>query len=330
MRDVDAILSCLLDAGLYVNWLKSDFLLKELDYLGHTITKDGIKPKIDKVKAIMEWEAPQNIYQLRSFLGAIGYYRKFIYQFSKIAAPLNNLTKESIAREKTETSNLSFSKFGRKVHTTAFKEGEWTEECNNAFIELRNAIANAPILKFPNSQLPYELMTDASDSAVGAVLMQRYDNQLYPVAYYSQKLTPTELNYPVHELELLAIFKSLKHWRHFLINSDTTIYTDHKPLTHLLTQASLSTRQQRWITFLSDFKVEIVAVKGTKNVVADALSRYKYRPSDAMTDAVKTLRNSIRILTEEESSATELQYTYALLGFDTISNFAPYYNCLSP
>ena len=115
--------------------------------------------------------------------------------------------------------------------------------------------------------------------------MQRDDNFiLHPCAYFSQKLSKTELGYPVHELELLGIFKALKHWRHYLLNNETLIYTDHKPLTHLLTQQTLSLRQQRWITYLADYKVDIIAIAGTKNVVADALSRYEFH-SEALTEA---------------------------------------------
>ena len=284
-KDLMAVLSTMQEAQFYVNWAKSEILTKEITYLGHLITPDGVKPLKEKVKAIEEWEVPENIYQVRSFLGAVGYYRKFIHNFSKWAKPLSNLTKDDNSRTSVQTKNITMTKWGRTVKTKALKSGEWTDECNVAFNHLKQALISAPVLKLPNPELGYEMFTDASKQAVGAVLMQRYDGKLHPVAYYSQKLTSTEVNYPVHEFELLAIFKALKHWRHYLINNETLIYTDHKPLTHLMTQETLSPRQQRWITYLADYKVDILAVEGTKNVVADALSRYPYSHSKALTES---------------------------------------------
>ena len=217
------------------------------------------------------------------------------------------------------------TKWGRKMKTVNFLESEWTEECDIAFNQLKEAIINHPILQLPDPDRPYEIMTDSSKFAIGSVLMQRDDdNQLKPVAFYSAKHTPAETNYPVHEFELLAIFKSLKHWRHLLINSlRTKIYTDHKPLTHILTQDTLSPRQQRWITYLADYDVDIQAVPGTANRVADCLSRYNY---DELTNVADTLTAEfVETIDTEYVHAVHSEaecYAYeALIGYHQLSGF---------
>ena len=163
-------------------------------------------------------------------------------------------------------------------------------------------------------------MTDASGKAMGAVLMQRDDEgNLHPVAFYSMKHTDAESNYAVHEFELLAIFKALKHWKYLLIGSEKTlIYTDHKPLTHLLDQPELSPRQQRWITFLADFDVDIIAVEGSKNKVADCLSRYNY---DSLTQAADSLRQTfVQNIKRDPASMSTL---YAKTGYSECSGLQP-------
>ena len=271
------ILQALRDNHIYANWEKCDFLAKKVEYCGIDITREGVNPSDAKVKAVKDWEVPTTVYNVRSFLGAVGYYRKFIGDFAKIAKPLTELTKEKPGRESATATNVTLSKGGRTQKTFSIK-GEWTEDHQKSFETLKSKLVSAPILRLPNPSLPYEIMSDASKYAVGAVLMQKYDDGVHPVAFFSKQMNSAEQRYPVHEQELLAIFLALKHWRHLLIGNHATIYTDHKPLTHYKTQATLSSRQIRWLSFFADYDVDIIAVPGTKNVVADALSRIGYDP----------------------------------------------------
>jgi hypothetical protein len=132
-RDVRAVLNALCDAKLCVNWVKSKFNTDAVEYLGLRISRDGISPLQNKVEAIQSWEPPTTTYHLRSFLGAVGYYRKFIHGFSRIAHPLTELTKDDPSRITADASNVTNAKFGRRVKTQSFKSGEWTAACQSAF-----------------------------------------------------------------------------------------------------------------------------------------------------------------------------------------------------
>ena len=320
-RDVRLVLDALHAAKLCVNWVKSKFNTNSVEYLGLRISTNGISPLQNKVQAIQSWEPPTTTYHLRSFLGAVGFYRKFIHGFSRIAHPLTELTKDNPTRVAEVASNVTNAKFGRRVKTQSFNSNEWTAECQTAFETLKTALLTAPVLRLPDNTRRFEIMTDASKYACGAVLMQRDDNnQLHPVAYYSQKLSTAEAGYPVHEFELLAIFKALKHWRHLLVGNHATVYTDHRPLTHLKSQPQLSARQQRWITYLADYDVDIIAVEGSKNQVADALSRYPY-DTNSITDKVEELR--VRFMEHINHHTPTVSMIYDLMGFSNVSSMTP-------
>ena len=322
---VRKVLDTLHKANLYVNWVKSEFNAEQIEYLGLKINKHGISPIQNKVQAITEWTRPETVYHLRSFLGSVGYYRKFIYNFSAIAAPLTELTKEHAERQKAMATNVTMSKWGRKVSTQAISDKEWDDKCEQAFQSLKLAITTAPVLALPDNDKDYEMMTDASQYASGAVLMQRDENKkLHPVAYYSSKHTAAETGYPVHEFELVAIYKALSNWRHLLMGKHVTIFTDHKPLTHLLKQPTLSPRQQRWISMLSEYDMDIVAVEGTRNVVADALSRYDVNPSEISS----TLTNVVELLKDKythnvQSNMAPMLRVYDSMGFSAFSTLTP-------
>jgi transposase InsO family protein len=293
--DVCNVLQTIQTAGLYVNWVKSEFFVKSVEYLGFYVSPDGVSPIDSKVSAVENWEKPETLYHLRSFLGAVGFYRRFIFGFAKVAKPLYDLTKDRPDRDKVVAQNVTMTKYGRKVNTRSIIK-EWTDAHTKAFETLKKALTRAPVLKLPDPDKEYEIMVDGSLYAVGAALMQRHDGQLCPVAFYSHKLSDAEQKYPPYEFELLAIFTAIKHWKYLLMGSKITIYTDHKPLTHLLTQPQLSPRQERWITFLSEFDVDIVAVEGTRNVVADALSRYPINMVEVITDTAAELLSKHKML----------------------------------
>jgi hypothetical protein len=254
---------------------KCSFMKNEVDILGHTINADGIKTQVSKVEAIQQWPVPVNLKQMRSFLGLANYYRNFVAGFSRIAAPLHALVQKK-------------------------KQWTWGEVEQKAFNELKLALTNTPTLSLPDPNLPFIITTDASQFAIGAVLSQQKENGLQPVAYMSQKMNSAERNYPTHEQELLAVVRALQDWRYYLLGSPhtTTIYTDHDSLKYLYTQPHLSKRQLRWLEQLQDYKLDITHQSGTKNVVADALSRR----SDHETDSAST---SPILVTSQTLSATE-------------------------
>jgi len=201
-----------------------------------------------KVKAVMDWPVLQNVHHVRSFLGLAGYYRRFVRDFSQIAAPLTDLLHKNVAFQ-------------------------WTDKQEKAFKQLKEAVCNAPVLIVPDPGKPYTVVTDASGFAVGAALCQDHGNGLQPSAYISRKMNDHEKNYPVHEQELLAIIHALREWRHYLHGSQFTVVTDHRSLQYIQTQPNLSARQVRWTEFLAQFDFTVQYRAGKENHVADALSR---------------------------------------------------------
>ncbi len=229
---------------MYAKKEKCELFRTELSFLGHRISGKGIAMESDKVKAILEWPEPKNIEQIQKFLGLAGYYRKFVKNFSAICSPISALLNKHI-------------------------QFKWTDQQQQAFITLKQAITNAPILSLPDPTIPYTVKTDASGFAIGAELSQ--NNK--PVAFLSHKLSPAERNYSTHEKEQLAIITALREWRHYLLGTKITIETDHLSLKYLQTQPMLSERQARWQEFLSQFDFTIEYKPGKQNIIADALSR---------------------------------------------------------
>ncbi len=206
-----------------------------------------------KVHAVLNWPLPSNIKELQRFLGFANFYRRFIRGFSSIAAPLTNMTKKGLRRL------------------------EWTAEVHKAFDQLKHQFTTAPILHHPDPNSPFVVEVDASNIGIGAILSQRQGDpaKLYPCAYYSRKLTPTERNYDVGDRELLAIKSALEEWRHWLEGArhPFTVFTDHRNLEYLKTARRLNPRQARWSLFFSRFIFTVTYRPGTKNIKADALSR---------------------------------------------------------
>ena len=252
---VRRVLEVLRKEKLYAKESKCELFKTEVEFLGHHVGRDGVRMMEDKVKAVAEWPVPTKVGHVRAFLGTAGYYRKFIKDFSSIAAPLHDLTKDSV-----------------KFH--------WTSACQAAFVRLKSALQDGPVLALPDPSRPFVVHTDASGFAVGAVLMQDQGKGFQPIAFLSKKMLPAETRYPVHEQELLAIIHSLGTWRHYLAGSKfkVIIKTDHKSLQHFKTQPQLSGRQSRWKDVIANFDFDIEYIEGTLNPVADGLSR---RPDHA-------------------------------------------------
>ena len=223
---------------------KCKFLQQQIKYLGHIISKDGIQADPAKVKTLVDWEPPKNATGMLQFLGLANYFRKFIPNFSRLSAPLYHLTKK----------------------TTVFSIGD---DARLAFEAIKRLLITPPLLTFPNPELPYELVSDASLAGCGAVLTQEGK----PIAYFSSKFSPAERNYTTGEQELLGIIKALKEWRCYLEGCNgLTLVTDHNPLTFFSKQPNLSRRQARWSEFLSRFHFDVKYRPGATNP-ADSLSR---------------------------------------------------------
>ncbi|KAJ9548358.1 hypothetical protein OSB04_020901 [Centaurea solstitialis] len=241
------ILELLRKERLYAKFSKCEFWLRQVQFLGHVISGDGVSVDLTKIEAIQKWEQPKNPSEVRSFLGLAGYYRRFIRDFSKIAVPLTSLTRKDV-------------KF------------EWTEAQDNAFQTLKDCLTNAPILALPEGSEDFVVYSDASLLGLGCVLMQRGK----VIAYASRQLKEYEKKYPTHDLELAAVVFALKLWRHYLYGTKCQLYTDHKSLKYLFDQQTLNMRQQCAMELIKDYDCEILYHPGKANVVADALSRKTY------------------------------------------------------
>jgi hypothetical protein len=253
-RDVRAVLQRLRDAGLCAKASKCELFMEEIEFLGHHVGRNGLRVMPDKVEAVRKWPQPQNATDLRSFLGLAGYYRRFVEGFSEIAAPLHELTQT-------------------KIGSPPFR---WDTKHQTAFDALKKRLAEAPVLALPDPDKAYVVNTDASDYATGAVLQQDHGSGLQPVAYVSHKMLPAELNYQVHDKEMLAIIKMLGEWRTYLHGRQPftiRIKTDHNSLQYFMTKPDLTGRQARWLEKLADYDFKIEYVKGATNTAADALSR---------------------------------------------------------
>lgn len=234
---------------------KSKFAEREVEYLGYTINKDGIHPTADRVKAIIEFEKPKNISELRRYLGIINFYHRFIKDAAAILAPLNKYL------------------IGAKKHDK--RPVEWTQEAEEAFQASKNRLSENTLLVHPKENAKLILKTDASNVNVGAVLEQEQNGEHKPLGFFSKKLSETQQRYSTYDRELLAIYLTLKFFRHFAEGQDVTVLTDHRPLQYAFSQASdkASERQRRQLDFVSQITTNIIYIAGDKNQVADALSR---------------------------------------------------------
>ncbi|KAJ9504763.1 hypothetical protein QJQ45_023552, partial [Haematococcus lacustris] len=253
---------------LYAKQSKCEFMRSTLKFLGHVIFAGAIAVDPEKIKSISAWPVPQSLQQLQSFLGAANFVRKFVHNFSVLAAPLTDLC----------------GKAG-----DSFLWHNWPADELKAFASLKAAVAQVPMLRLPDHTQPFQVYCDASLQGVGAVLMQ----DGYPLAYLSKKLSSVERNYTTGEQELLALITACKEWRCYLEGVPFTLFTDHKPLTALPTQKVLSRRQARWMEFLSRFTFDLQYLPGDANP-ADPLSRIPAGPQDCAMVCVVTTRRQAK------------------------------------
>lgn len=216
--------------------------------LGHVVSSRGIEVDKAKIDIIQSLPYPTNVRELRSFLGHAGFYRRFIKGFSKVASPLCKLLQKDM-------------KF------------ELDEDCKKAFDEFKAMLTSAPIIQAPNWSLPYKIMCDASDYAVGAVLGQKVGRASHEIHYASMTLNEAHRNYSTTEKEMLAVVFALEKFRSYLLGTNVIVYTDHAALRYLMTKKEAKPRLIRWILLLSEFEIEIKDKKGAEDMVADHLSR---------------------------------------------------------
>jgi hypothetical protein len=251
IKQVKKVMHKLQEKGLQIKLSKCEFHQTEVNFLGSIISKKGIKMDPKKVKSIQDWPTPRSVKEVQSFLGLANFYRRFIKGFSGIARPLTDLTK----KESTFT---------------------WINEHAAAFEDLKTRFTTPPILQYFDPEKEITLETDASDKAIGATISQPDDQgKRRPIAFHSRKLTGPELNYDIHDKELLAIVDAFQEWRVYLEGSKfpVTVITDHKNLVTFTTTKKLNRRQVRWAETLASHNFKIHYRKGTENTVADALSR---------------------------------------------------------
>ncbi|CAL8135446.1 unnamed protein product [Prunus armeniaca] len=254
LSNLEKVLVRCQEKNLVLNWEKCHFMVPSGIVLGHIVSAKGIEVDKAKIELISKLPIPKTIKDVRSFLGHAGFYRRFIKNFSVISRPLCNLL-------------LKDSLF------------EWTDACQVAFDKLIGMLTSAPIMQPPDWNLPFEIMCDASDYAIGAVLGQRRDKKPYVIHYASRTLNSAQMNYSTTEKELLAVVFALDKFRAYLVGSPIVVFTDHAALKYLLTKKDAKARLIRWILLLQEFDITIKDKKGVENVVADHLSRLVFDES---------------------------------------------------
>ena len=276
-----AVFEELREAGLTIKLRKCQFAMEEYSYLGHKIGGGVVQPEQDKVEAVRQYPRPLTKKNVRAFLGLAGYYRRFISRFAELARPLTDLT--------------------RKQQPDPV---QWTPACEEAFIALKKALVDPPVLHNPDFNQPFILQTDASDLAIGAVLSQKgADGLEHPVSYFSRKLLPHETRYATVEKECLAVKLSIEQFCVYLTGRRFTVQTDHSALRWLDCMKDQNARLTRWSLALQPYQFDIQHRAGRKNVNTDSLSRIAVNqcfalqkeggmwPSETLSDSIKSIKS---------------------------------------
>ncbi|KAL0291435.1 UNVERIFIED_CONTAM: Retrovirus-related Pol polyprotein from transposon opus [Sesamum radiatum] len=236
------------ETNLVLNWEKCHFMVKEGIVLGHKVSYRGIEVDKAKVDLIAKLPPPQSVKEVRGFLGHAGFYRRFIKDFSKIAKPLTNLLSKDA-------------------------QFHFDDACLHAFRDLKEKLTTAPIVSAPAWDLPFEIMCDASNDTLGAVLGQRVEKRFHTIYYASRTMNDAQRNYATTEKELLAVIFAIEKFRPYLLLSKVIVFTDHSALRYLMSKSDAKPRLLRWILLLQEFDLEIKDRRGCENTVADHLSR---------------------------------------------------------
>ena len=250
LRHLRAVLGELRRAGLTANPAKCRLGLEEASYLGYRVGRGNVRPQEAKVKTILDWPRPTSKKQVKSFLGLVGYYQRFIPSFATLASPLHDLTRKALPDRVT-----------------------WSEAAEGAFSLLKRALCSEPVLLTPDFTLPLIVYSDASEVGLGVVLSQVRDTEEHPGTYISRKLLPNERNYSTVEKEALAIKWAVDKLRYYLPGREFTLVTDHAPLKWMATAKDTKARVTRWFLALQDYRFKVDYRPGREHANADALSR---------------------------------------------------------
>ena len=246
---MEEVLKRLIDTGLKLKPSKCRLLQKQVGFLGHIVSSEGIATDPSKTEQIALWPRPTDTRQVRGFLGLCSYYRRFIDRYAEVASPLTALLRKGL-------------KF------------QWSDECEKAFVELKTALTSPPLLAMPRDDDQFILDTDASDRSIGAVLSQMQDGKERVIAYASRVLQPAQKRYCVTRRELLAIVEFTRHFRQYLLGRRWLLRTDHSALTWLRRTKEPIGQNARWLEQLEEYDFEIVHRPGVRHGNADALSRH--------------------------------------------------------
>ena len=241
--------------GIKLNTAKCELGVTELQFLGHHVSEKGIRPLDEKVTAIRKFPQPRRQKELRRFLGMVNFYHRFLPNCAEVVRPLSALLKGS-----------------KKGVSTMI---DWTLKADAAFVAAKQMLADATTLSHPVPDAPLSLAVDASDVSIGGVLQQEVNGQIEPLAFFSRTLQPTQTRYSTFGRELFAMYSAIQQFRHLLEGRDFCAFTDHKPLVNAIRNSSNkhSPRETRHLDFITQFTTDVRHVAGTKNTVADSLSR---------------------------------------------------------
>ena len=247
-QHLDQIFNILREENLKLNEEKCQFYMKEIDYLGFSIKKGHRTILASNKQKLLQFPRPSNQNEAKTFIGLAGYYRDLIKDFAKMCKPLYYCSNQ--------------------------KKFRWLHEQEEAFNQLKEVIKKNPTVMIPDMSLKFTVTTDASDSAMGAVLSQTINNVKTPVDFFSRGFNDTQKRYSTYEKEATALIQALKYWQYLLIGKPFILETDHKPLKWLLSKKDCNGKLGRMVLKLADFQIEnIEHIKGTENVLADTLSR---------------------------------------------------------
>jgi hypothetical protein len=266
IEHVNEVFKRLRKSGLTINPSKLKLAEKQIPFLGHLVSSQGVSIDPDRTKSIREYPPPKDSKGIARFIGAIGYYSKFIPNYAEIAAPLNALRKKD-------------SKF------------VWSTQCEKAFQKLKDSIMQPPVLRLADFDKKFIVQSDASSIAIAAVLSQEVDGILQPVAYASRKLTQSEQKYSTYELEGLAVVFAFEKFRLYLLHKKFLLQTDNSALSWILGHTKQLGRIARWILKIQEFQFDVEHIRGTQNLIADTLSRMYQTEKQLSVETIPDVSN---------------------------------------